>query len=253
MVAMFQLDHIVHYVNDLRTGVEAFESAGLHAFYGGSHEEWGTYNALSYFGLTYVEWLAMEERDKVVQSSKSNVLAKDALHLLPNNEVINRIAIRTNNIEKVAEQLRKHHIDVLPIVNGSRRDQKGRLIEWKMLMIDGNYEKVVYPFFIQWEETDEERLNRLSLKPHPIGDITFAEVLFRVNNPKKIATHWHDIFQFPIIEKDDGIFRLQIADKYLVFQKGERNGISEARLHTTNEKMKGKSVQIGEGKYVFIK
>ncbi|GJM75605.1 hypothetical protein HMSSN036_78210 [Paenibacillus macerans] len=59
---MLKWDHTVQYVNDLDTPVEAFAKWGLTAFKGGSHKFWGTYNALSYFGLTYIEFLGIEDR-----------------------------------------------------------------------------------------------------------------------------------------------------------------------------------------------
>lgn len=251
-MTIYHLDHIIHYVNNLDQALESFNKYGLHAFYGGSHKKWGTHNALSYFDLSYVEFLAIEDQNKVNQASHSQLLAKDALQLLPSKEVIHRIAIRTNDIEAVAEKLKGFPLKVSPILEGSRLDNEGRLIEWKMLMIDGEYKGVAYPFFIQWKETDEERLNRLQLKPHSIEDVSMAAVVYLVTNPKAVANHWHELFGFPIVEEDDGSYSLQLGDVKLHFNEGEGNGISEVAFKTKDEKIKGKSLQIGSGNYSFF-
>ncbi|SES41232.1 VOC family protein [Salipaludibacillus aurantiacus] len=56
-----EFDHSVHYVNDLDRVTETFQAHGVNVFHGGSHKLWGTHNALSYFGLTYLEFISVEE------------------------------------------------------------------------------------------------------------------------------------------------------------------------------------------------
>lgn len=57
------LDHIVHFVHRAPAeATEQFRAKGYHAVAGGRHAMWGTWNSLSYFGLTYVEFLAVERQ-----------------------------------------------------------------------------------------------------------------------------------------------------------------------------------------------
>jgi hypothetical protein len=52
-------DHAVQFVNQPDEAIATFAGQGLNAFAGGRHPGWGTWNALSYFGLTYIEFLAI--------------------------------------------------------------------------------------------------------------------------------------------------------------------------------------------------
>ncbi|WP_171051856.1 VOC family protein [Alteribacter natronophilus] len=65
---------------------------------------------------------------------------------------------------------------VSPVLDGNRVNAHGRLIEWKMLTIEGDWHGLLYPFFIQWIEADHERLDLLKkegvIKDHPAGKTT---------------------------------------------------------------------------------
>ena len=50
------LDHVIHVVHDPNRVRLQFERlSGVHTVSGGQHTTWGTYNALCYFGLAYME------------------------------------------------------------------------------------------------------------------------------------------------------------------------------------------------------
>jgi len=55
----FSFDHLVHFVQNPLGAMEDAKKMGLHAFAGGNHEKWGTYNSLAYFGLSYIEFLGI--------------------------------------------------------------------------------------------------------------------------------------------------------------------------------------------------
>ena len=52
-------DHAVQFVNQPDEAIATFAGQGLNAFAGGRPPGWGTWNALSYFGLTFIEFLAI--------------------------------------------------------------------------------------------------------------------------------------------------------------------------------------------------
>ena len=81
-------DHIVHYVNDIEEPIDLFKEKNLIAFRGGSHKQWGTYNSLSYFDLTYIEFLGIENRDLVKHVKEPNRVVKDAIQYLPEHEAL---------------------------------------------------------------------------------------------------------------------------------------------------------------------
>jgi hypothetical protein len=254
-MATIQWDHSVHYVNDLDLAIQTFAEHGLRAFRGGSHKQWGTHNALSYFGLTYHEFLSIENRELAEQTEHNNHVVQDAVKALPSHEVLSRVALRTDDIEAVYASLKALNLDVAPIIDGKRLNQQGQLIEWRMLTIGGQYHGLRYPFIIQWKGTDAERLQALTesgvLQPHPAGDVQLAQAVFTVSDPKSVAEHWQQVFDFPIIKQDALGVTVAVADKTFLFQQGDAEALTQLRFNTENAALKGKTVTIGAGEYRF--
>jgi hypothetical protein len=254
-MATVKWDHLVHYVNDLAKPVEIFGDHGLVAFKGGSHKDWGTYNALSYFGLTYLEFLGIENLE-LAKATEHNLVVKDAVKLLPEHEVLSRVVIRTDDIEEIAASLRSAGLSLSPIIDGKRLDNEGRLIEWRMMTIGCDFKGLVYPFIIQWSGTDVERLERLTtsrvIQPHPVGDVEIVRAVFHVSDPEATANHWGTIFGLPFIESEDASFSLKIGDKSFVFEQGDENQFKQVVFETDSIVLKGKTIQIGDGEYVFV-
>ena len=254
-MATIQWDHSVHYVNDLDLAVKKFAEYGLRAFRGGSHKQWGTHNALSYFGLTYHEFLSIENQILAEQTEHNNHVVQDAVKALPSHEVLSRVALRTNDIEAVYTSLKALNLDVAPIIDGKRLNQQGQLIEWRMLTIGGQFSGLRYPFIIQWKDSDAERLEALTdsgvIQPHPAGDVQLEQAVFTVSDPKSVAKHWQQLFGFPIIiESDEGV-TVAVADKTFLFQQGAAEALTQLRFKTESAALKGKTVTIGEGEYHF--
>lgn len=232
-MATMKWDHLVHYVNDLAKPVEIFGAHGLLAFKGGSHKDWGTYNALSYFGLTYLEFLGIENLE-LAKATEHNLVVKDAVELLPEHEVLSRVVIRTDDIEEVAASLKAAGLSLSPIIDGKRLDNEGRLIEWRMMTIAGDFGGLVYPFIIQWSGTDTERVERLTssgvIKPHPAGEVEIVRAVFHVSDPEAAANHWETIFGLPVTKPEDDTFSLKIGDRSFVFVQGDENQFKQVVL-----------------------
>ncbi|OMD85940.1 MULTISPECIES: VOC family protein [Paenibacillus] len=254
-MATMKWDHLVHYVNDLAKPVEIFGAHGLVAFKGGSHKDWGTYNALSYFGLTYLEFLGIENLE-LAKATEHNLVVKDAVVLLPEHEVLSRVVIRTDDIEEVAASLKAAGLSLSPIIDGKRLDNEGRLIEWRMMTIAGDFGGLVYPFIIQWSGTDTERVERLTssgvIKPHPAGEVEIVRAVFHVSDPEAAANHWGTIFGLPVTKSEDDTFSLKIGDRSFAFVQGDENQFKQVVFETDSLDLKGKKISIGDGEYVFV-
>ncbi|WP_054941151.1 VOC family protein [Paenibacillus ihuae] len=253
-MAVLKWDHLVHYVNDLDQPVQSFGEQGLVAFRGGSHKDWGTYNALSYFGLTYLEFLGIENLE-LAQATEHNVVVRDAVTVLPEHEVLSRVVLRTDDIEGVETSLKAAGLSLSPIIDGRRLDNKGRLIEWRMMTIDGDFQGLVYPFIIQWNGTDEERLERLTasgiIQAHPAGNAEIVSAVFRVLDPAAAAKHWGELFGLPVTESGVNLFSLAIGDQSFDFVQGDENQFKQVLFTTDSPALKGKTIRVGEGEYVF--
>lgn len=242
-------------MRNLDSAVETFTQKGLYAFRGGSHTTWGTYNALSYFGLCYLEFLAIEQAELVEKNKHLNAVVYDAARLLPEKEVIGRIAIRTDHIEETVHSLKAKGLKITPIVEGSRINHLGKKIEWKMASVEGEYEDVVYPFFIQWNERDEKRLLSLktagAIQSHQAGEVSLREAIIHCDNPHKIADHWCDILGLSIEETGNDFVKIRIQEQFFTFQKGSVNQFIKVVFHTDTAELKGTNFFIGEGEYLF--
>lgn len=160
-MATLQWDHAVQFVNQPEAAIEIFAGQQLRAVAGGRHPGWGTRNALSYFGLTYIEFLAIADPDELRAATDKFLLSRDAARLLPENEALFRVALRSDDIDATHDQLRRTGVTVSPIVDGQRNDPQGNIIRWRIFTIDGDTAGLVYPFVLQWEEDDATRLTRL--------------------------------------------------------------------------------------------
>ncbi|MEK4149258.1 VOC family protein [Robertmurraya sp. FSL W8-0741] len=254
-MASIKWDHTVHYVNDLEKAMAKFREVGLNAFMGGSHKLWGTYNALSYFDLCYIEFLAVEDRSLVESVKEPNDVVKDSIKLLPHREELSRAALRTDDIEAVREQLSAFQLQMSPIMVGKRVDAQGNLIEWKMMTIAGDFQGLPYPFVIQWTGSEQERRERLKesgiIQAHPAGDVQIAEAVFDVEDPVAVAKHWHELFGFEYEKSDLPEVRLAVEKQAFVFKKGPLNRMQQLVFHTDVLELKGKTMTIGEGQYKF--
>lgn len=248
------LDHVVHYVNNLQDAVKVFTAHRLHAFPGGAHPGWGTHNALSYFGLNYVEFLSIRDADEVAAAQDRLLLSKEIQTFLPDRECLHRVALRSDDIEASYAELQSHGLDLSPLIAGQRHDKQGNLIEWRMFTIDGDFQGVAYPFIIQWGEPDDERLGLLRerglARPHPAGDITFQSLIFKVQEPEQIAAQWQKLFHFPLTETS--ATELQVGDHRFIFQHGEQNALIAVQLATSSPELMNKSLLVGEGEYQFV-
>lgn len=253
-MVMKNWDHLVHYINDIEEPIEIFRENGLVAFRGGSHKDWGTFNTLSYFGITYIEFLGIENLE-LAKATEHNRVVKDAVDVLPEHEILSRVVIRTDDIEEMAASLEVAGLTLSPIMDGKRLDHKGRLIEWRMMTIDGDYQGLVYPFIIQWKGSDVERMERLTtsgiIQPHPAGNAEITRAVFHVSDPVATAEHWAAIFGLSAAESKEPSTTLKIGDKFFDFVKGDGNPFKQVIFETDSIKLKGKTIRIGAGEYNF--
>ncbi|WP_199917860.1 VOC family protein, partial [Klebsiella pneumoniae] len=98
-MATLQWDHAVQFVNQPEAAIEIFAGQQLRAVAGGRHPGWGTRNALSYFGLTYIEFLAIADPDELRAATDNFLLSRDAARLLPENAALFRVALRSDDID----------------------------------------------------------------------------------------------------------------------------------------------------------
>jgi len=196
-------DHLVHFLQ--RNPMEAAElmsQAGFHAVPGGRHPQWGTWNSLCYFGLSYVEFLAVEQEETARRSD--NPLVRQLLaDVAAAGEGMGQIALRTSRIDEWAARLQAKGIRVTGPVAAGRTRADGSAIRWRMLFLHAEVSHaegsgVLPPFLIEWEEPDEERKEDLAKRglwaAHPNGAESLLEVAYAVRSLEEAVERWRQWF-----------------------------------------------------------
>lgn len=243
-------DHAVQFVNQPQEAVAIFTGQRLNALAGGRHPGWGTWNALSYFGLTYIEFLAIADQAELASAQTDFLLSRDAAHLLPENQALHRVALRSDDIDQTHAQLRSKGLQVSPIVDGQRNDPQGNVISWRIFTIDGDFNGLPYPFILQWGEDDNARLARLRAqgldRPHPAGEVTLQSAIFDVQDPQAVRAHWHKLFGFN--ESPEG---LAVGEQRFIFRQSAANRLVELVFNVSDPALKGHRFHVGNGEYRF--
>lgn len=189
-------DHLVHFVEDPKVAIEELKAYGIHAVEGGAHEKLGTYNSLSYFDLSYIEFLGTYDRTLVEQTEHLPYSLQETIVLDQFVEGFSRFAVRTTNIDQDAQKFREKGLQVNGPIPYSRKRPDGSLIEWQLLFVGDNQNDLPLPFIIQWNESDEERRNEQIKKqvivPHPAG-IAFSHVMFAVKDVDYTIEKWSNL------------------------------------------------------------
>ncbi|MGE6848648.1 VOC family protein [Bacillus tropicus] len=206
---MLLFDHLVHAVNCTpEEAAKQMQALGFHTALGGEHTTWGTWNSLCYFDLSYIEFLAVQHEEKAKKAD--NPLVQETVVKLQDGEGMLQIAIRTNAIEELAVKFSKHGLHTIGPFEGKRMRRDGRLLEWKMLFVKQDKNGPKLPFFIQWNETDEERRNDL----RNIGTITehknkvqqIETIHYAVKNVRETVRKWKAVMELiasPVMKNEE--------------------------------------------------
>lgn len=189
----FAFDHIVHYIEEPEEAIRTLGSKGIHAVEGGAHQNRPTYNALSHFDLSYIEFLSTSDRKKLEQMKHPEHSLIQTIIKKQFKVGFARFIIRTDDIEAAAQ----HFLDKGLTVNGpvylSREQPDGSLLEWRLLFIGDEKGGLELPYFIQWNESDEERkkelIEREIIVSHP-AEVTFSHIKIAVNDLEKTVDKW---------------------------------------------------------------
>ncbi|WP_019240695.1 MULTISPECIES: VOC family protein [Bacillus] len=200
----FAFDHLVHFVEEPKDAIAQLKENGIYAAEGGVHQNRGTYNALSYFDLSYIEFLSTYDRELV---KKTQHPAHSLVGTIVQDDFIegfSRIAIRTTDIEKDAQFFRDKGLTVNGPVSMNRKRPDNSVIDWQLLYVGDENGELELPFIIQWNESDEERradlIEREVITTHPSG-VSFSHVNFAVRDLQSTVKKWSELLGLPAGEE----------------------------------------------------
>lgn len=194
----WHFDHLLHAVLDPEaTRFEFARLLGWRTMAGGEHRAFGTYNALAYFGLSYIEWIAVRDAGLAAASELgSRVQTARTQGAGPF-----WCALRTTQMDRV---IAAWHQDGLPFqgpVEASRELPDGRVIRWQMLFAEqeGRPDTCLIPFVIQWVADDATRLadlvGRGALPPSGRCDLQLTAVHFASSRMEAVTRRMEQYFR----------------------------------------------------------
>ena len=236
--ATMYLDHIVHSVKkEPLEVVRDWVEKEVHAVVGGQHTQWGTYNALLYTKTSYIEWLSVEREE--VANSADHPLINLMLHDLKTSGAgFNTICIRTTKIDNLSNLLEDQGIKTSGVLHAERKTTSGLIRKWKMLFVNEEISNALpFPFFIEWEESDEDRYHSLQ-EDGTINnsnlELSITACEFRVRNPREVMNKWKSYFQ--LIEHDEQTLLLE--NTRLIFKQS----ISETKERLVSIEIDGSNL-----------
>lgn len=189
-----KLDHVVYFTNrDPQKVIEEQRKEGHHVVAGGRHVKWGTRNALRYVRNAYIEWLSIEHRE--IAENADQQLTKQLIHRLKKTgEGWGTICLSVDDISLFDYEIKRKGFKTSGVIDGERKTPGGEVLRWKLLFVDQpNYDVLLPPFFIQWDESEDVRQKRLREQGFIKKGSDTAEIkecIFRAKNPVREMAHW---------------------------------------------------------------
>ena len=181
---MYKIDHIVHFVDDPKEAIKDLAKYGLHVVPGGRHEQWGTYNALCYFNTAYIEFIGIHDEEKFREAASVPYTLHETYARRNYRNGLIRVAISTTTIEEDARKFREAGFEVVGPDHFTRTRPDGSVVGWQLLHVGSEECQVELPFFIQWDQPEEERLGEMQtsgiIREHEAGPLQIAEVSYIV-------------------------------------------------------------------------
>lgn len=178
MVTRF--DHAVIAVRDLDKAIDLYRRLGFEVDPGGRHTGLGTYNALIRFGLDYIELISIYDQDEVRASGPRGTTLQELLQ--KREGALAAYALATETIEQEAERFQQTGLDASGPFPMERLRPDGHLLQWRLLVPGGVSYRRPWPFIIQWDAPDEQRLTWDKPGNHPNGAARWYSIDVAVRN-----------------------------------------------------------------------
>ena len=183
---MYKIDHIVHFVDNPVEAMKDLGKQGLHVVPGGKHEQWGTFNALCYFDTAYIELIAIHDHEKFREAASIPYTLHETYARRNYENGLVRVAISTTTIEEDARSFRAAGFEVIGPDHFTRTRPDGSVVGWQLLHVGRKECQIELPFFIQWDQPEEERVQEMQslgiIQEHEAGPLQIAEVSYIVPN-----------------------------------------------------------------------
>lgn len=195
-----RFDHAVIVVRSLDRATELFRHLGFDAQPGGRHADGGTHNALIRFGLDYVELLSVYD-EAAARANNSRGLA--LLDTLKGREAaLVGFALATNEIEQEASRFTgSGNEPAQPHAMGRKRPD-GQELTWRVASPGGSSFNKSWPFLIQWDTPDEQRLKIDRPGEHLNGANGWSRVTVATSNFEQTLGIYRNQLELDLLKLD---------------------------------------------------
>lgn len=179
-----RFDHAVVAVRDLDSAIASYRTLGFDVTRGGRHLGRGTHNAIIRFGLDYIELISIyDASEALAQGARGEVLTG---FLQDHTGGWLGYCLASSAIEDETRRFEGtplHH----PPFAMQRARPDGHVLSWRLLVPGGVAWRRPWPFLIQWDESDSERLTRERPGTHPNGARRVVRLSILTNSLADIA------------------------------------------------------------------
>src|ERR671921_2508870 len=182
--------------------VEAYRRLGFEVFPGGRHEHRGTHNALIRFGgADYIELLGVYDLETAVESGLNGRTLAEFVHDREGGLVGHCYA--TDDIEAEAARMREAGLEMVGPFEMRRKRPDGRALTWRLLVPEDIPWRRRWPFFIEWDAPDQERLAVEGVGDHPNGARSVSSVAVAVNDLEEAVRLYSILFGLEPSRRDE--------------------------------------------------
>lgn len=175
---MLAFDHVTSFVHDRHRAANELRGLGLHAVEGGVHTGFGSANDLAYFGLFYLELLAIT--DPVEAAGSGSEVCRYAVDFLESGEGLATLAFETDDLDSDVARLRAAGYTVAEPILMQRVHDDGFVSHSRIAYPSNPALPIRPPIVIERSIGPDERLPQLAergiVAAHPAGNLTVSYV-----------------------------------------------------------------------------
>ncbi|HLZ60196.1 MAG TPA: VOC family protein [Ktedonosporobacter sp.] len=175
-----RFDHTVIAVRDLDTAMSSYQKLGFAVSQGGQHPGMGTRNALIRFGLDYIELLTVDDPNQAIAARLAGRALVDFLQQRNGGPL--GYALASDGLEQEAERLSHTNLTIGAPFPMQRMRPDGHLLAWRLLIPNQVAWRRPWPFLIQWDTPDEQRLAWEMSGAHPNGTVGWSGIAVAVRD-----------------------------------------------------------------------
>jgi catechol 2,3-dioxygenase-like lactoylglutathione lyase family enzyme len=220
-----RLDHVVIGVRDLDAAIQAYQQLGFEVRPGGRHTGLGTHNALIRFELEYLELLAVYDEAEAARSGGPGQFMIEYLRDRPG--ALLGFALASDNLDEEAAR----GVPGQPFAMERARPD-GHVLSWRLLIPGEHTWRRPWPFLIQWDTPDEQRVALEGVGQHANGAVGVAGLRVAAHDVPAVLGVYYNQLGLPVTSSNVALPNSPIE---VVHSEDDDEGLVEVQLRVQNQ------------------